>query len=75
MLARHIDSVIIPNWSNAMKTIASILALLLFLCIEAGAFAADYYLCIADMATGFAFDKENKSWHPTPFKQTINIYF
>lgn len=32
------------------------------------AFAAESYLCAADMATGFSFDKATKQWNATTFK-------
>ena len=36
--------------------------------LAARASASDSYLCVTDMATGFAFDKSQKQWHSTSFK-------
>ena len=38
------------------------------LMLNSSAMAAETYLCIPDMATGFAFDKASQKWHPAQFK-------
>lgn len=44
----------------------------IFLCglLSSTAFAGESYLCIADLATGFAFDKKQGTWGNTNFKPT-----
>lgn len=54
---------------------AKILLMVAFLCglLSAPASASETYLCVADMATGFAFDESQKEWHSTDFN-TDNKY-
>jgi len=43
----------------------------IFLCglFAAPASASDSYVCVTDMATGFAFNETRKQWHSTDFKE------
>lgn len=40
----------------------------LSLLVATSVWAQERYLCVAEMSTGFAFNKQNKSWHSTTFK-------
>ncbi len=43
---------------------------LLFAFLSASAYAAESYLCVADMATGFKFDENRKEWETATFKES-----
>jgi hypothetical protein len=50
----------------------SIRIMVFFLCclLSTPALAGDSYICIADMATGFSFDKSRRQWSSANFKAT-----
>ncbi len=48
--------------------VRTLLTVILFALLSASAYAAESYLCVADMATGFKFDKNRKEWKTTAFK-------